>query len=528
MLLRGKSLRRLLVCAMFALPGTMAGAQNGAAAKKHTGAVRAGGGKVMSEQAAWRTGQSEELRAGPIRLTFCDGELRGLYVGEREIARRVYFAVRDKNWDTALPKFSHITVQKQADAFTLDLQADCVTATADYHWRAQIKGKADGAITFAASGQAGRDFDSNRIGICLLYGTPALLGQNFQTTGADGKAVKGAFPQNISPKLVAEKFTALRYTADGMTVTASMTGATFDMEDQRNYGDSSFKAYASLPYAYPHIAKGDAKAQELTLRMEHAPPAPLKEKPAEKSAEKVTRLTLGELLPDVTIPKLLTADSADPDVIFGAINFNREKFRNAKELTWGLNPSVHLPDDTTFMENATTIVEQARTAGEFAPGAALHITPIRFDSAHWRTGRDPRSASVFGSAWAARAVKYLAHAKVEDAAFDFGPGQATNALKDLLPFAGHSLYDVKIHAAGSSPIDALAFVGNEGLQFWIINLTNQPQSVTVNNLPQAMCQLARRNGKHPLDAPLDTDPMAGMTGNVTTDLGPYEVCEIQF
>src|SRR5258708_2214068 len=45
---------------------------------------------------------AEFLRAGPVRLKFADGELRYLRVGDKEIIRRIYFAVRAGNWDTAM------------------------------------------------------------------------------------------------------------------------------------------------------------------------------------------------------------------------------------------------------------------------------------------------------------------------------------------------------------------------------------------------------------------------------------------
>ena len=279
-----------------------------------------------------------------------------------------------------------------------------------------------------------------------------------------------------------------------------------------------------LPYTYPHIAKGDHRSQTLTLKVEHAPTS----KSAGKTKDATTRVTIGALLPNVKIPPLLTAAPDVPDATFGNINFNRDNFSGRKTLTWGLNPSVHLPDNDNFMDNATTVAEQTRTADVFAPESAHHVAPIRLDSASWQAGRDPRSATLFGAAWAARVVKYLSYAGVEDAAFDFGPGHASDAIAELQPFAGHSLFDVKIHAAGYLPVDALAFVGNSGLQVWIINKTNQPQSVKVESLPQASCQLRRRDGKVPYGDPLTTDPVSGMTGSITTDLGPYEICEIQF
>src|SRR5258708_33779598 len=78
----------------------------------------------------------------------------------------------------------------------------------DYQWSGVITGDADGKITFRAEGAPSADFDSNRIGLCVLYGNGSLVGQSFQT---DGATPKGVFPPLVSPKLVAEKFHTLRY-----------------------------------------------------------------------------------------------------------------------------------------------------------------------------------------------------------------------------------------------------------------------------------------------------------------------------
>jgi hypothetical protein len=56
------------------------------------------------------------VAAGPIRMKFQDGELRYLRVGQREIVRRIYFAVRDERWDTVMPRFTRLQVDAKADA----------------------------------------------------------------------------------------------------------------------------------------------------------------------------------------------------------------------------------------------------------------------------------------------------------------------------------------------------------------------------------------------------------------------------
>ena len=189
---------------------------------------------------------------------------------------------------------------------------------------------------------------------------------------------------------------------------------------------------------------------------------------------------------------------------------------------------MHLPDDDTFMENATAPGEQARTADTFAPGAAHHISPIRLDSKSWRAGRDPRSASRFGAAWAARVVKALALALVEDAAFDFGPGYATDALAELALFAGSRLYDVKIHAAGYAPVDALAFDRNGLAEVWLINKTNRPQSATLENPPQARAYTERRMASETAAGTLRPHPAQPLTGPLIISLKPYEIAIVEF
>ena len=43
------------------------------------------------------------LRAGPLTLFYEAGDLRYVKPGDREILRRVYVAVRDRNWGTVSP-----------------------------------------------------------------------------------------------------------------------------------------------------------------------------------------------------------------------------------------------------------------------------------------------------------------------------------------------------------------------------------------------------------------------------------------
>ncbi len=105
--------------------------------------------------------EERNLTAGPIRCKLVDGELRYLTVGDKEVVRRVYFAVRNGEWATAMPRFSKMEVKEGNGGFTVSLAADCRAVGVDYSWSGTIEGKADGTITFRASGQPNADFNSN-------------------------------------------------------------------------------------------------------------------------------------------------------------------------------------------------------------------------------------------------------------------------------------------------------------------------------------------------------------------------------
>ena len=49
-----------------------------------------------------------DLKAGPLNLFYEAGDLRYIKYGDKEIIRRIYVAVRDRNWDTAKPILSNV------------------------------------------------------------------------------------------------------------------------------------------------------------------------------------------------------------------------------------------------------------------------------------------------------------------------------------------------------------------------------------------------------------------------------------
>ena len=216
-----------------------------------------------------------ELRAGSLTLEFTDGDLRYIKLGHREILRRVYVALRDANWNTIPAIFTNVRMRREENAFHIVYDARHVTADIDFSWHAVIDGHVDGTICFAMEGEALSTFMRNRLGFCVLHPMLECAGQPCLIEKVDGSRQEGVFPRYISPH---QPFTDIRaiyhQVLPGVRSTVRFEGDTFEMEDQRNWTDASYKTY-STPLCLPfpaRVEKGSRIQQKITLSIEGNPP----------------------------------------------------------------------------------------------------------------------------------------------------------------------------------------------------------------------------------------------------------------
>ncbi len=206
------------------------------------------------------------LRAGPVTAVLEGGDLRYVRLGDDLVVLRLYAAVRDHNWDTIEPHFTRYEVEDGGDHFTVRYSAEHVSPGVDFAWDGVITGSTDGVIRAEMDGQARRDFMKNRIGWCVLH-PMSLAGVPATTETPDG-AVNGQFPVLISPHQPFFDMQSITHaTPSGGEVTISFTGDLFEMEDQRNWTDASYKTYSTplrIPYPAP-IAAGERVQQSVTI-----------------------------------------------------------------------------------------------------------------------------------------------------------------------------------------------------------------------------------------------------------------------
>ena len=214
---------------------------------------------LLFESSAFATGLIP-LRAGPLSMTF-DADnvmLRFVKIGETEVLRGLNAPIRNQYWGTVPPVASQIQLRDEGDSFVLTFNVNCRERDVDFFWKGSILGNSKGHLVFTFDGEAQTTFMKNRIGFCILHG-PSAAGKKWVIEDINGIKTPGKFPVFISPHQPAKNIRAISHEI-GPDVWAQIRceGDTFEMEDQRNWTDASFKTYCTpLEIPYPvRINKG--------------------------------------------------------------------------------------------------------------------------------------------------------------------------------------------------------------------------------------------------------------------------------
>ena len=253
------------------------------------------------------------LRCGPLTLSFDPAlaALRTICLGEREVVRTIYVAVRDRNWGTVAPRITDLNLVTgadsnavtPADSFRLTFTVQCQARDIDFAWRAEIVGAPNGTLRFQMEGEALSTFERNRIGFCILHPIRECAGQPCLVTAADGATQQGAFPDLVAPHQPFINMTGIRHEAQpGLWADLRFEGETFEMEDQRNWTDASYKTYCTpLSWPYPvTVQQGTRVSQSVTLTLQGGLPAPAA---ASTSADEPVILRLSDA-PPVQMPEI--------------------------------------------------------------------------------------------------------------------------------------------------------------------------------------------------------------------------------
>jgi len=222
------------------------------------------------------------LRAGQLTATLDGVDLRFVRWGDIEIARRIYVAIRDIAWDTVLPEILDIAVDESEHRFSVHCRCRHAAGPIGFQWTGTIAASSDGILTYQMDGEAESDFDYAKIGLCIHHPL-TTVGKPYRGETQTG-TVAGRFPATIAPQIhlgeidlpVFPPVVSLTIAqTDSVIAEFSFAGERFELEDQRNWSDASFKSYslpADLGYHF-HAAAGEHLRDAVKISVRGEAPA---------------------------------------------------------------------------------------------------------------------------------------------------------------------------------------------------------------------------------------------------------------
>lgn len=209
------------------------------------------------------------FRAGPWTGLYEAGKLRYLRLGNCEVLRLIYPAIRDQYWRTAPAQILSEKIQVEAQSFSIEYTARYQLEAVNFQAHYVFQGDADGRLSVVMQGEALGDFQRNRIGLCVLHPIDTCAGKPVSIIHPDGSREDSIFPSLISPHQPFIGVQGMEWSpAPGLQVQLHFEGDIFETEDQRNWTDGSYKTYGtplSIPFPV-QVQKGETMVQKLILQ----------------------------------------------------------------------------------------------------------------------------------------------------------------------------------------------------------------------------------------------------------------------
>jgi len=247
--------------------------------------------------------------AGALTLGLSDGAVRRLSWHGTEVVRGIACPVRDANWAT----YASVLTDEKVTESPNEFEISQVRLVADGALRVKLvfRGNSEGTFIATTEMSACNEFFTNRAGFTLLHPLRDVVGTPLSIIHPSGSITSSRFPLLISPEQVAAEISGLRYCVNGIGTEITFQGEVFEMEDQRNWCDASFKTYCrplSLPIPY-RLSAGEIRRQEIHVRLAGTPPGDV----ASATARPAGALQLQSRAGTVPHIAVTIDDSAIPD-----------------------------------------------------------------------------------------------------------------------------------------------------------------------------------------------------------------------
>lgn len=237
--------------------------------------------------------QARRVAAGDYSFVLESGHVRDFRVGDVELLRAVAFLVRDAHWVTMPVEITGLEFTEDSETAAVTYRAATSGPGPRLSYSATIALSRDSGLHFEVEAAPSDDFVTNRTGFVVLHPVDNSAGKRLQIEHTDGTFEDAVFPLMVSPGQPAFDIRALTHEpVSGIRLTCRMDGEAFEMEDQRNWTDGSFKTY-SRPLWKPRpfvIRGGEVVRQVVSATAEATAPVA-----ARLAGEETVVVSIGEV-----------------------------------------------------------------------------------------------------------------------------------------------------------------------------------------------------------------------------------------
>lgn len=200
---------------------------------------------------------SKIWRSGDWQIDLRDDEFADIKFQDRIVLRSVRAVIRDRDWNTADLEIDSFS--ESADQLKFAVHSNGFGA----EFSGEVCAKIDGQVaTFTMELTAQSEYQTNRTGLIVLH-SPDVAGAKLEVVHSNGQEEQLKFPVSISPNQPVFDIAALGWQHNELQIDVAFGGDVFEMEDQRNWSDASYKTYSrplSKPFPY-EVAAGEKVLQ---------------------------------------------------------------------------------------------------------------------------------------------------------------------------------------------------------------------------------------------------------------------------
>ncbi|MFS0713915.1 hypothetical protein ABC195_08515 [Microbacterium sp. 2P01SA-2] len=215
----------------------------------------------------WGRDEADRRRIGAWEFELRGDELADIRRDGRLVLRSIRAVVRDRDWNTVDLVVDRVAAGEAS--IMLHVRSTDERMPLSGVVRAEVRGE---SLRVLCDLEAATRIETNRTGLVALI-PPATAGAGLSVTHRAGGTSETTLPMAISPHQPVLDIAGLRWRHDGIEVGLVFDGDVFEMEDQRNWTDASYKVYSrplALPFPYP-VEAGERVRQAITVTAEPVP-----------------------------------------------------------------------------------------------------------------------------------------------------------------------------------------------------------------------------------------------------------------